>query len=108
MVPAVTWSASQHEACPFDMRLMVIVWRSPVCGELDSEYRHRASPSRHLAPGCENHRVVPASLHDFFLASGSVAGALVGLLFVAISVSAQRLPGRTRMHSCTGCARRRR
>ena len=40
--------------------------------------------------GCENHEVVPESIHDFFVASGSAAGALVGLLFVAISVFAQR------------------
>jgi len=39
--------------------------------------------------------VVPPSFHDFFSGCATIAGALIGLLFVAISVSPEKLTGDT-------------
>jgi hypothetical protein len=51
--------------------------------------------ARQRRAACRLGPVAPASFHDFFSASATTAGALIGLLFVAISVTPGKVTGAT-------------
>ncbi len=62
----------------------------------------RSGDRRHV----DNRAITPSSAHEFFTASASVAGALIGLLFVAIAVVPERVlgPEASEVHSVRAAA----
>lgn len=54
---------------------------------------HRSVDVRERTAIGDDGSVEPDRFHDFFLASAGAAGALIGLLFVAVSVAPERLLG---------------
>jgi hypothetical protein len=70
---------------------------TPAAERLETIRRSCPAPiiARRRLESREGLLVVPDNIHDFFTTSGAAAGALIGLLFVAISVSAGRLEQQT-------------